>query len=133
MSRKIQKRTLIVSIVLFGVSLFTPSLEELNFGTHREIMPGYLVLAWGWNSIAFFHPAWCANITWIVGNILFFKREYRASFCLSILTSLLSLDSYAYPAKIYLGFYLWNVAVNLPLAIHLVALAANRLKPKPGD
>lgn len=99
MSRKIQKRTLIVSIVLFGVSLFTPSLEELNFGTHREIMPGYLVLAWGWNSIAFFHPAWCANITWIVGNILFFKREYRASFCLSILTSLLSLDSYAYPGQ----------------------------------
>ncbi|WP_000364365.1 hypothetical protein [Leptospira interrogans] len=130
MSRKAQKGVLIVSIILFVVSLFTPSLEELNFGTHREIMPGYLVLAWGWNAMIFFHPAWCANITWADGNILFFKEKYRASFYLSILTSLLSLDSYAYPAKIYLGFYLWNVAVNIPLA---VALAANRLKPKPGD
>lgn len=54
MSRKAQKGVLIVSIILFVVSLFTPSLEELNFGTHREIMPGYLVLAWGWNAMIFF-------------------------------------------------------------------------------
>ncbi|WP_017850837.1 hypothetical protein [Leptospira interrogans] len=133
MSRKAQKGILIVSIVLFGVSLFTPALEELKLDPPRDKMPGYVVLAWGWNVIVFFHFAWCANITWAVGNILFFKGKYSASFYLSILTSLLSLDSYAYPAGIYLGFYLWNVAVNLPLAIHLTFLVANRLKPKPGD
>ena len=132
MNLKTQKGILIFSIALFVASLFSPTIEEFNLlDSHPDVMPGYLVLAWGWYAITFLHPAWFANITWITGNILFLKEKYRACFYLSILTSLLTLDSYVYPSEKYTGFYLWNVAMNLPLATGLIARAANRLNPTP--
>ena len=125
--RTIEKGLILLSIPLYLAALCTPSVEEFNLlDSHPEVLPGYLVFIWGWYALMFLHPAWFANVTWIICIALFFKKKHKALFIISVLTLLLSIDSYLYPSHHYIGFYLWNISINLPLIVSILHWATLR-------
>lgn len=125
----VQKGILIVSILLYVGSLFSPTLEEFDlFDSHPEILPGYLVFVWGWYAISFLHFAWFGNVSWLIALLLFRKKKHKAFLIFSLITSLLCIDSYFYPSERFLGFYLWNLALNLPLVVALIQLVSKEPK-----
>jgi hypothetical protein len=93
-------------------------------------MMGYYVLVWGWYAIVGFHPAWFANMTWLIAIVLSFRAKYKWALYFSIATALLAIDGFIFPSKWFIGFYLWNFAMfSLPLINYFTRLKLTQVNP----
>jgi hypothetical protein len=114
----------VASTACFIAAVCSPVFSGVNpfDSDSKDVMMGYYVLLYGWYGLHGLHPAWLANITWLISIILLLCRRFRWGRCFAIASVLLALDSFTFPGKWYVGFYLWNSAMVLPFAASLMQI-----------
>ena len=104
------KYLLFLSLFLYIISLFVPCLSFVVWFSPIEYS-GWQTLAYGYMVFGEYQFAWLANPLYFISLVLSLIRVSRVTLGLSILASLLTLNTFTWKYDIYFGAYVWMASI----------------------
>jgi hypothetical protein len=121
---------ILMTLALYGLSLAVPAFEFVQLGDRKlQIWRGWEILMLGWLGLFYWQIGWLANHLYYINLVLVWKRFWRSSVILGIITVAVGLNTlFLFSQKIpyngagatmqlrslQIGFYFWIVSLSIP-------------------